>query len=79
MVFSRDYQTLASLFVEGVFTTEDTNLIDHNGNTPLHLAVKLASKNTDYLKAVNYLFDKGANGKLKDGSGWAIMHDAISM
>jgi hypothetical protein len=29
------------------------------------------------LKAVNYLFDKNANGKLRDGSGWSLLDEAI--
>jgi hypothetical protein len=26
---------------------------------------------------VNYLFDKNANGKLRDGSGWSLLDEAI--
>lgn len=29
------------------------------------------------MKAVNYLFDKNANGKLRDGSGWSLLDEAI--
>ena len=42
------------------------------------MAAKLAPKSDEYLKAVNYLFDKGANGKLRDGYGWSLMDEAIS-
>jgi hypothetical protein len=38
----------------------------------------LAPKDDEYLKAVNYLFEKGANGKLRDSSGWSLMDEAIS-
>ena len=26
---------------------------------------------------MNYLFDKNANGKLRDGSGWSLLDEAI--
>ena len=38
----------------------------------------MAPAGDEYLKAVNYLFEKGANGKLRDGSGWSLMDEAIS-
>ena len=42
------------------------------------LAGKLAPKDDEYLKVVNYLFEKGANGKLRDMYGWSLMDEAIS-
>jgi ankyrin repeat protein len=54
------------------------NIKDHRGNTPIILAAKLAPKDDEFLKAVNYLFEKGANGKLRDGNGWSLMDEAIS-
>jgi len=38
----------------------------------------LTQRDEDYLKAINYLFDKEANGKVRDPQGWSIMHEAIS-
>jgi hypothetical protein len=38
----------------------------------------LSPKDDEYLKAVNYFFDKGANGKLRDLNGWSLMDEAIS-
>jgi hypothetical protein len=42
------------------------------------LAGKLSPNSDEYLRAVNYLFEKGANGKLRDGNGWSLMDEAIS-
>lgn len=62
----------------GVFNLDNINEKDHRGNTPIVLAGKLAPKDDEYLKVVNYLFEKGANGKLRDLYGWSLMDEAIS-
>jgi ankyrin repeat protein len=61
-----------------VFNQENINEKDHRGNTAIMLAGKLAPLSDEYLKAVNYLFEKGANGKLRDAYGWSLMDEAIS-
>jgi hypothetical protein len=60
------------------FSEDDVNEVDHRGNTPLLLTGKLCHENDDYLKAVNFLFLHGANGKLRDRTGWSLLDEAIS-
>lgn len=66
MLYKKDFVRLVQYFKRGAFKEEDLNQKDHHGNTPILLAGKLAPKDDEYLKAVNYLFEKGANGKLRD-------------
>lgn len=69
---------MIKFFKAGVFNAENVNEKDNRGNTPIVLAGKLAPKDDEYLKVVNYLFEKGANGKLRDLYGWSLMDEAIS-
>lgn len=78
LLFKKDFPALVHLFRQGVFNVDNINSIDLNGNTPLLLAGKLSNQDDEYLKAVNYFFEQGANGKLKDPYGWSLMHEAIS-
>jgi hypothetical protein len=66
------------LFRTGSFSVENLNQKDHRGNTPIVLAGKLSHIEEDYLRAVNFLFDQGANGKMRDLNGWSLMDEAIS-
>ena len=66
------------LFRTENFKKEHLDQVDHRGNTPILLAGKLSPNSDEYLKAVNYFFEKGANGKIRDGSGWSLMDEAIS-
>lgn len=70
--------TMVQLFKSGVLNEENINERDLHGNTPILLAGKLAHVDMEYLKAVNYLFEKGANGKIRDSNGWSLMDEAIS-
>ena len=78
LIYKKDFGALVNLFREGVFNIDNINDKDHLGNTPILLAGKLAYQDDEYLKAVNYLFDKGANGKLRDKNGWSLLDEAIS-
>ena len=66
------------MFKNKTFNLDNINQKDHRGNTPILLAGKLAHLDDDYLKVVNFLFDQGANGKIRDVSGWSLMDEAIS-
>ena len=78
MIYKKDFSNLVYYFRQNAFTPDDLNQKDHRGNTPILLAGKLAPKDDEYLKAVNYLFEKGANGKLRDCNGWSLMDEAIA-
>jgi ankyrin repeat protein len=78
LIYRKDFVRLVQYFKRGAFKEEDINAKDHRGNTPIILASKLAPLDDEYLKAVNYLFEKGANGKLRDGNGWSLLDEAIS-
>ena len=66
------------LFRTGHFNETNINEVDHRGNTPILLAAKLSPNSDEFLKAVNYFFEKGANCKIRDGNGWSLMDEAIS-
>jgi ankyrin repeat protein len=51
---------------------------DVHGNTALLLATKKAAVDEDYLKCVDFLFKKGANGKIRDKNGWSALDEAVS-
>lgn len=78
LIYKQDFAQLVHYFKAGIFNSDNINCKDHRGNTPILLAGKLAPDNIEYLKAVNYLFDKGANGKLRDANGWSLMDEAIN-
>lgn len=78
LLYQKNFGLLVHLFKSNCFTQADLDQKDLRGNTPIVLAGKLTPKDDEYLKAVNYLFEKGANGKLRDGNGWSIMDEAIS-
>jgi ankyrin repeat protein len=78
ILFKKDFSNLVYGFKNGHFNAENINDKDHRGNTPIILAGKLSPNSDEYLKAVNYLFEKGANGKLRDATGWNLMDEAIS-
>ena len=78
LIYKKDFVKLVQYFKRGAFSEEDLNQRDHRGNTPIILASKLAPIDDEFLKAVNYLFEKGANGKLRDGHGWSLLDEAIS-
>lgn len=61
-----DFANLVYFFRTGHFNEESINEVDHRGNTPILLAGKLSPNSDEYLKAVNYFFEKGANGKIRD-------------
>ena len=42
------------------------------------LAGKLSLGDPEYLACVNYLLEKGADGKIRDKNGWSILDEAIS-
>ena len=77
-IFKKDFGSLLQYFKSGVFNQEHVDEKDARGNTPILLAAKLSPESDDYLKAVNFFFDKGANGKLRDAFGWSLMDEAIS-
>ena len=78
LIFQMNFGELVHLFKNNAFSPDELNRKDLRGNTPILLAGKLAPKDDEFLKAVNYLFEKGANGKLRDGNGWSLMDEAIS-
>lgn len=78
LLYTKNFVKLVDYFKRGAFSPDDLNQRDARGNTPILLAAKLSPKDDEYLKAVNYLFEKGANGKLRDTSGWSVMDEAIS-
>lgn len=78
MLFKKDFYNLVRFFKSGVFNVDNLNDKDNRGNTPIVLAGKLTPLDDEYLKVVNYLFEKGANGKLRDFNGWSLMDEAIS-
>jgi ankyrin repeat protein len=77
LIYKKDFVRLVQYFKRGAFTLDDINQKDHRGNTPIILAGKLSPKDDEFLKAVNYLFEKGANGKLRDSNGWSLIDEAI--
>jgi ankyrin repeat protein len=77
LIYKKDFVRLVQYFKRGAFTLDDINQKDHRGNTPIILAAKLSPKDDEFLKAVNYLFEKGANGKLRDSNGWSLIDEAI--
>lgn len=77
MLFRKEFHQIAKLFVNQVLDTADLDKYDLRGNTCLTLAGKLCAKDEEYLKAVNYFFDKKANGKRKNRDGWSLMHESI--
>lgn len=51
---------------------------DHQGNTPLFLAVKLCSTSREYLSLVRILIEHGADIHQKDVNGWTMIDEAVS-
>lgn len=78
LLYKKDFGMLVQNFKRGIFNLDNMNEKDHRGNTPILLAGKLAHTDDEYLKAVNYLFERGGNGKLRDANGWSLMDEAIS-
>jgi hypothetical protein len=78
LLYKKDFVRLVQYFKREAITVDDLNQRDFRGNTPIILAAKLSPLDDEYLKAVNYLFEKGGNGKLRDTNGWSLMDEAIS-
>ena len=78
LLYKMDFANMIYFFRQGLFNESNINEVDLRGNTPIILAGKLAPNNDEYLKAVHFFFEKGANGKLRDGKGWSLMDEAIS-
>lgn len=57
---------------------EIINYRDHNGNSPLFLAVKLCSASREYLSIVRMLIEHGADIHQKDLNGWTMIDEAVS-
>lgn len=77
LVYKKEFPALLKVFKSKKLTKDMINQRDHRGNTPILLAAKLAYKDEDYLKCINFLFKHEANGKLRDGNGWSLMDEAI--
>lgn len=54
------------------------NFKDHQGNSPLFLAVKLCSLSREYLAVVRMLIEHGASVHQKDLNGWTMIDEAVS-
>ena len=57
--------------------SEIINYKDHQGNTPLLLAVKLCNISREYLSLVRMLIEYGANIHEKDVNGWKMIDEAV--
>ena len=78
LIFKKDFATLLKIFKTQKPSSEVLDEVDHEGNTPILLAGKLAFTDPEYLKCVNFLFRSGCNGKIRDKNGWSLMDEAIS-
>eukprot|EP00930_Biecheleria_cincta_P050402 TRINITY_DN35565_c0_g1_i1.p1 TRINITY_DN35565_c0_g1~~TRINITY_DN35565_c0_g1_i1.p1 ORF type:complete len:603 (-),score=104.69 TRINITY_DN35565_c0_g1_i1:45-1853(-) len=56
----------------------DVNLEDSHGVTPVMLAVELLPRSAEYVGVVQHLLSKHANPRLRSGSGWSPLDEAVS-
>jgi ankyrin repeat protein len=79
LVFRADLNSIHDLWIN---SNEDykecINLVDFRGNTPLMLAVKLASTGKQYERVFRFLLHHQADPHIKDSNGWSVMEEAVS-
>lgn len=56
----------------------DINELDHNGSTPLTLAVELLPRSQDYQLIIQQLLANGADPRKKTTFGWSPLDEAVS-
>jgi hypothetical protein len=80
MIYRRDYDMLGDLMRTRTSNKEELmEEMDHHGNTPLMLAVKLNHLSTEYGRLARVFLENGAQPKVRDSDGWTVMDQAINM
>jgi len=76
-VYKGDLEALAECVSEKNWERQ-VNKLDHRGNSPLMLAIKLYSSSKTYQEIVKLLVENSADIHLKDKSGWSPMDEAVA-